>query len=134
MDTSEEYKYRIDNSPREVTLTLSEKDFRALTLWYVSATNSSVPSDFGTFIMYQAISLLQNKIDETPQDFQAKMMMLVRDKDPFASDTEIEQVTGYSFRPQKRGIFTVKPSLIVWKNLLLGTPLGWHVFKPGWKK
>jgi hypothetical protein len=134
MDTSEEYKYRIDNSPREVTLTLSEKDFRALTLWHVSATNSSVPSDFGTFIKYQAIRHLQNKIDETPQSFQAKMMMLVRDKDPFASDTEIEQVTGYSFRPQKRGIFTVKPSLIVWKNLLLGTPLGWHVFKPGWKK
>ena len=134
MHTSEEYKYRIDNSPRQVTLTLSEKDFRALTLWYVSATNSSVPSEFGTFIMYQAISHLQYKIEETPQYFQAKMMMLVRDKDPFASDTEIEQVTGYSFRPQKRGLFTVKPSLIVWKNLLLGTPLGWHVFRPGWKK
>jgi hypothetical protein len=134
MDTSEEYKYRINNSPREVTLTLSEIDFRALTLWHLSATNSSVPSDFGTFIKYQAISLLQNKIDITPQYFQAQMMMLVRDKDPFASDAEIEQVTGYSFRVQKRGLFKDKPSLIVWKNLLLGKPLGWHVFKPGWQK
>ena len=134
MDTSEKYKYRIDNSPREVTLTLSENDFRALTLWHVSATNSYVNPDFGTFIMHQAMQHLQNKIDDTPQYFQAMMLMLAKDKDPFASDAEVERVTGYSFRPQKRGLFTVKPSLIVWKNLSLGRPLGWFHFRPGWRK
>jgi|688.fasta_scaffold1197507_1 hypothetical protein len=134
MDTSEKYKYRIDNSPREVTLTLSENDFRALTLWHVSATNSYVNPDFGIFIMHQAMQHLQNKIDDTPQYFQAMMLMLAKDKDPFASDAEVERVTGYSFRPQKRGLFTVKPSLIVWKNLSLGRPLGWFHFRPGWRK
>ena len=133
MDSSEIYKYRVSNSPREVNLTLSENDFRALTLWHVSAANSSVPSDFGTFIMYQAIRHLQNKFYDTPQYFQAMMLMLARDKDPFASNTEIEQVTGFSFTPLKRGLFTVKGSLIVWKNLSLGKPLGWF-FPPSWKK
>jgi hypothetical protein len=134
METSEIYKYRVGNSPREVTFTLSEIDFRALTLWHVSAANSSVPSDFGTFIMYQAMQHLQNRINDTPQYFQAMMLMLAKGKDPFASDSDVEQVTGYSFRPQKRGLFTVKPSLIVWKNLSLGKPLGWFIFQPGWKK
>ena len=134
MDTSEKYKYRVNNSSREVTFTLSEIDFRALTLWHVSALNSYVNPDFGTFIMCQAMHHLQSKIDDTPQYFQAMMLMLARDKDPFASDTEVEQVTGYSFKPQKRGLFTVKPSLIVWKNLSLGKPLGWFIFRPGWKK
>ena len=133
MDTSEKYKYRIDNSPREVTLTLSENDFRALTLWHVSAANSSVSPDFGDFLMHQAIRNLQNKIYDTPQYFQAMMLMLARDKDPFASNAELEHETGFSFKPQKRGLFTVKPSLIVWKNLSLGKPLGWF-FQPGWKK
>jgi len=133
MNSDEIYNYRVSNSPREVTFTLSEYDFRALTLWHVSATNSSVPSDFGTFIMYQAIRHLQNKIYDTPQYFQAMMLMLARDKDPFASNSEVEQETGFSFKPQKRGLFTVKPSLIVWKNLSLGKPLGWF-FRPGWKK
>jgi hypothetical protein len=134
METSEVYKYRINNSSREVTITLSETDFRALTLWHVSATNSSVPSDFGTFILYQAISHLQNKIFEAPQYFQAQMLMLSRDKNPFASDSEVEQITGFSIKPQKRSLFKETPSQIVWKNLSLGKPLGWWLFKPGWKK
>ena len=133
MDTSEIYKYRVNNSPREVTFTLSEKDFRALTLWHISAANSSVSTDFSEFLMHQAIRDLQNKIYDTPHYFQAMMLMLARDKDPFASDAEVEQETGFSFQPQKRGLFTVKGSLITWKNLSLGKPLGWF-FQPAWKK
>jgi len=34
METSEVYKYRINNSSREVMITLDETDFRALTLWH----------------------------------------------------------------------------------------------------
>lgn len=134
METSEVYKYRINNSSREVTITLDETDFRALTLWHVSAANSSVPSDFGTFILYQAMSHLQNKIFEAPQYFQAQMLMLSRDKNPFASDSEVEQTTGFSIKPQKRSLFKETPSQLVWKNLALGKPLGWWLFKPGWKK
>lgn len=134
METSEVYKYRINNSSREVTITLNETDFRALTLWHVSATNSFVPSDFGTFILYQAMHHLQNKIDDTPQYFQAMMLMLARDKNPFASESEVEQTTGFSIKPQKRSLFKETPSQIVWKNLSLGKPLGWFFFRPGWKK
>jgi hypothetical protein len=134
METSEVYKYRINNSSREVTITLNETDFRALTLWHISASNSSVPSDFGTFILYQAISRLQNIIDKTPQYFQAQMLMLASDKDPFASDSEIEKATGFLIKPQKRRLFKDTPSQIVWKNLSLGKPLGWWFFKPNWRK
>lgn len=134
MDTSEIYKYRVNNSPREVTFTLSEIDFRALTLWHVSALNSNVNPDFGTFIMHQAMHRLQHKIDDTPQYFQAMMLMLARDKDPFASDSEVEQITGFSIKPLKRRLFKDTPSQIVWKNLSLGKPLGWFFFRPGWKK
>lgn len=134
MDAKELYNYRVSNPLREVTLTLSESDFRALTLWHVEATNNSVPSDFGTFILYQAKTYLQNKIYEAPEYFQASLMMLVRDKDPFASAAEIETATGFSIKQWKRGIFKNKPSQIAWTYIGLGAPLGWGFFKPGWKK
>jgi len=59
--------------------------------------------------------------------------MLLRDKNPFAPDSEVEQTTGFSIKPQKRGLFKNTPSQITWKNLSLGRPLGWF-FEPGWKK
>ena len=134
MNSEEIYNYRIQNSSRQVVLNLSEEDFKAFNLWHISASNNDVPPDFETFIICLARRYLQLKIDETPASFQARMLMLVKGRDPFAADSEIEEFTGFKFNSWKRGVFKVNPSYFVWSYIGLGPSLGWGTFKPIWKK
>ena len=127
----EEFEY-LSKLSNEITITIPAKDFEFMKLLYHYIPHDK--SSFSNFVLLAAKRGLAPVLWEAPDYVQARLFLLLLDKDPYVDRAELERETGLPNAKPPRFPLKDWKSPRIWHMDWYSQFGSWYGFTPRWKR